>query len=214
MKKKMNVNLLKLALKTELTWLLNNKKTISLILVGFFIPIIPLFPGEPLIKIIPDKKIPLFVFILGLSASISQYLLDSTLKDIVTKINTFYLNFQINNSYILISKIIICLPIIVLFFLLNIILYKTYISLLIFIYIILFCFNISIYTYFLVIYFFDSKSLLFSTYIPLIYVFLLIISAVLVSIIPNIIIQIGLLITGIISFRYICSLKKITITIL
>jgi len=208
---KFNFNYLKIILKTEIKWLLNSKKTILLILIGFVIPLIPSLGGDPIIKILPEKTIPLFAFILGIAASVCQYFLDSTLKDIITKVNHFYLNFQVNNSYILIAKIITTLPLFFIFLIFNLLFYKVYISISIFIFIIMFYINISIYTYLLVAYFYDSKSLLFSTYIPLIFFVLLFIPLFLLNLLLNITIQAFLILLGLKLLKYLQSTKKVLI---
>lgn len=208
---KFNFNYLKIILKTEIKWLLNSKKTILLILIGFVIPLIPSLGGDPIIKILPEKTIPLFAFILGIAASVGQYFLDSTLKDIITKVNHFYLNFQINNSYILIAKIITTLPLIFIFLIFNLLFYKVYLSISIFIFIIMFYTNISIYTYLLVAYFYDSKSLLFSTYIPLIFFVLLFIPLFLLNLLLNITIQAFLILLGLKLLKYQKNSKKVLI---
>lgn len=208
---KFNFNYLKIILKTEIKWLLNSKKTILLILIGFVIPLIPSLGGDPIIKILPEKTIPLFAFILGIAASVGQYFLDSTLKDIITKVNHFYSNFQINNSYILIAKIITTLPLIFIFLIFNLLFYKVYLSISIFIFIIMFYINISIYTYLLVAYFYDSKSLLFSTYIPLIFFVLLFIPLFLLNLLLNITIQAFLILLGLKLLKYLQNSKKVLI---
>ena len=208
---KFNFNYLKIILKTEIKWLLNSKKTILLILIGFVIPLIPSLGGDPIIKILPEKTIPLFAFILGIAASVCQYFLDSTLKDIITKVNHFYLNFQVNNSYILIAKIITTLPLFFIFLIFNLLFYKVYMSISIFIFIIMFYINISIYTYLLVAYFYDSKSLLFSTYIPLIFFVLLFIPLFLLNLLLNITIQAFLILLGLKLLKYLQSTKKVLI---
>lgn len=205
-----NINLLKLAIKTEFKWLQNSKKTIFFTILGSLISLMIFIPGA----FSPKTNLEfatIYFLLLGIAASFGQYFLDSTYKDIQNKINIFYSNLNISIAFLFIAKIIFCIPLFLLFIFINLFL-SIKVSILSTLIFITYTFNVIIYTYLIVTYFFKPNSVFLSLYIPLVFTASLAYFSAKIGInYMNLILQITCILLGVFSTKIIFKSKKITI---
>lgn len=213
----MNTNFLKIALKTEIKNL--SKKTLFLVLVCLITPFI--FYHFVIIKENSqlNDSILKIIILFSLTMGIFQYFLDSTTNDILSKINVFYSNLNISRIYPFVSKILICTPFAMLFIICNLLFFKITLLPSFGFIIFLLCINICIYTYLIVYYFFNSNSLLFSTYVSMFFTIGLSLLTVLLLnstlyIVLNIILQITIMLIALFLLKKIFKTKKLIIKIL
>lgn len=213
----MNINFFKISLKTEIKNL--SKKTFFLVLLCLITPFIFYYQGILKNSIQLNNFVFTIIFLLSLTAGLFQYILDSTTKDILSKVNIFYSNLNISCAYSFIAKVVLFIPIILIFFICNIIFFKIRLPLFFIVTLIILCFNICIFTYIIVTYFFNSNSMLFPTYISMFFTMgLSLITVILLNsqlnFAYNIILQIIIAIIGLILFEKIFRTKKLIIKII
>lgn len=210
----MNINFLKIALKTEMKNI--SKKTIFLVLLCLATPFF--FKYFDIAKEY-NENILSVVILFSLAMGIFQYILDSTTNDILSKINVFYSNLNISRIYPFISKILICVPFIIIFIICNLVFFKIILQTCLIFIIILLCINIGIYTQLLVSYFFNSNSMIFSTYVAMFFAIGLSLLTILLlnselNFIINFIFQITIMLTGFFLLKKYFKSKKITLKII
>lgn len=207
----MNINFFKITLKTEVKNL--SFKTMVLVLVCLATPFI--LTNFDIIKEY-NYNILLGTILFSITLGVFQYILDSTTNDILNKINIFYSNLNIPRIYSLISKILICIPFVMTFFILNVIFFKIKLINSFILITLLLSINICLYTSIIVYYFFDSNSMLFSTYLSMFFVlglsfFILGLLILKINIILILISQLIIIIIGVYILNRIYKLKKILI---
>jgi len=210
----MDINFLKIALKTEIKNI--SSKTMFLVLACLATPFI--FKYFYVAKEY-NYNILLGTILFSITLGVFQYILDSTTNDILNKINIFYSNLNIPRIYSLISKILICIPFVMTFFNLNLIFFKIKLISSFILITLLLSINICLYTSIIVSYFFDSNSMLFSTYLSMFFVlglsfFILGLLILKINIILILISQLIIIIIGFYILNRIYKLKKILIKIL
>jgi hypothetical protein len=207
--KKININFLKLALKTELKWFIRTKRSLLLTTGGLLIPCIAFLPGND-IQGLKTIMSPIIIILIALLGIFGQYFYDSICKDIINKVNIFYSNINIPKRYSYFAKVIICTPFFILLFIYNWI-FDIQISFLLigiyFAYII----NVSICSYVIVNLLFSPKNTSISLYAPFLYSYPLAYLLGLIGInYMSLMLQLILIIFWIIISKHLLSLKKIS----
>jgi hypothetical protein len=206
----MNINYLKLAIKTELKWLFSAKKSLFLTTMSVTLPLMIYIPGYAS----PDVEWELIANLLmlfSIAACYGQFFLDSTYNDINNNINIFFSNLNIPRFYLFAAKIIICIPFFLLLMVFSLFL-KFKISILSMSSLITYAINAILYTYLIATYFFNKKSIFISMYMPIIFsLTLAYFSASFGMIISTLLLQLLFILIGIFLIKKMFKSKIITI---